>query len=447
MNKKFWFGAACLALLAFAIPFEHKYDKLFRFYSLTLIPDGLSLSPRYDKKIYFYASDLIALTLCLLGLSWYRIPWQRFFGHPLWIVWLCAALSIFLSPFSHYPVSYIRLLQLFTPIALFSFLAFAFKEEERSKLTGILFTALVLAGLCQASIAIVQYFHQAPLGLRVIGETSQISTFEVPNQSLSALDSFLGIQHASVRKMRAAGTLPHANVLGGFLFLSLLCTYALSQRRSLYLWAIPLQVFALFLSFSRSALFAWILATALWLFWNRRKSVGWVVAISFALSFALLHEQIIHRGGIVNYNGLAKNSDSIRVHHQNLSVQILRSAPLFGLGYGQFSERAADFFPPGTPSYVKETAPHNIFLFLACETGLISLFAFLSFLAILGWAALRSFPTVEITTCKALLAGFLFIGLCDFYPILFQQGKLMLFLTLGLLATHLRKPSLQPVTI
>src|SRR5690242_8498642 len=142
MDKKFKVGAALLALLTFTIPFEHKYDKLFRFFSLTLIPEGLHVSPSYGKLIYFYPSDWIGLALCFLGLFWFRIPLRKFFGHPLWIVWLCAALSIYLSPFSHYPIPYLRLWQLFTPIALFSFLAFAFHEKERPRLTQILLTAL-----------------------------------------------------------------------------------------------------------------------------------------------------------------------------------------------------------------------------------------------------------------------------------------------------------------
>src|SRR3990167_11549201 len=106
--RKFAVAAAILILIAFAIPIEHKYDKLFRFFSKELIPQGLNIAG-YDKKIYFYASDLLALTLVPIGLVWMRIPWRRFFGERgapfLWVILLCGLVSIITSPFSHYPVA------------------------------------------------------------------------------------------------------------------------------------------------------------------------------------------------------------------------------------------------------------------------------------------------------------------------------------------------------
>ncbi|HSX11764.1 MAG TPA: hypothetical protein VLF94_08625, partial [Chlamydiales bacterium] len=175
--RKFLVAAALLVLVAFALPIEHKYDKLFRFYSLTLIPQGLEISKSCDKKIYFYISDLIALALLCIGLGWFRIPLRRFFRNSLWIVFLCATASIIASPFIHYPVAYTRLLHLLTPIILFSFLAHAFSEEEKPKILRLILGAFVAAALFQTGVAIVQYFYQEPLGLRLLGETATISAY------------------------------------------------------------------------------------------------------------------------------------------------------------------------------------------------------------------------------------------------------------------------------
>lgn len=62
----FYFVISLLILLFFAIPIEHKYDKLFRFFSLTLIPSGLELPKNFESKIYFYMSDFIGLFFLLL---------------------------------------------------------------------------------------------------------------------------------------------------------------------------------------------------------------------------------------------------------------------------------------------------------------------------------------------------------------------------------------------
>jgi hypothetical protein len=327
-------------------------------------------------------------SLLCIGLFWFRIPGKRFFGNPLWIVFACAAASIATSPFVHYPVAYTRLLHLLTPIVLFSFLSAAFTEEEKPKILRLLFTALIAAGLVQTGIAIAQYFHQAPLGLRLLGETTSMSGFTVEQGRRWIFDRLSGYVGPSDVVIRASATFPHANILGGFLALSLLVTYWFTLQakkgKVLLSFTIPFQVFALMLTFSRSAFFGWGLGSAIWfvlLLYKKQRvqSLAAVVAISVAVSTLLLYDQLGGRGGVINYNAAAQGSDQIRIEHQNTALKIIQNNPLLGLGFAQFSERAGPYFPPDMNSYARLTAPHNIFLFLACETGLISLAAFLLF--------------------------------------------------------------------
>lgn len=436
--KKFFIAAALLFAAAFAIPIEHKYDKPLRRYSLTLIPHGLEISKTYDKKIYFYASDLIALALLSIGL--FQIPWKRFFGNPLWIVFACAAISIAASPFIHYPVAYTRLLHLLTPIALFSFLATAFSEEEKPKILRLIFTALAAAGLLQSGIAIAQYFCQAPLGLRIFGETTLMNGFTTEQGQRWIFDRLFEHTRPTNEVIRASGTVPHANVLGGLLALSLLITYWHYMRGKIWLaLTIPFQVFAMMVTYSRSALFGWGLGSAIWfglmLYQKRRvQFLAIVAALSVAVCTSLLYDQLYRRGGVINYNALVQGGDQIRINHQNTALKIIQARPLFGLGFAQFSERAQPYFPADTDNYARLTGPHNIFLFLACETGLLSLAAFLLFIASLLWRAARTPLNLDTATLSAIFITFLFIGFCDFYPILFQQGKLMFFSIAGLLA-------------
>ncbi len=447
--RKFAIAATLLLLLAFAIPIEHKYDKLFRVFSLALIPKELGVSLSYNKKIYFYISDLVVMALFFMGLFLFRIRLKSFFGDPLWVVFLCAVLSIIISPFSNYPIPYFRLLQLFTPIALFSFLKSAFSNEERSKITRWIWISLSLAGLFQTGIAIAQYFHEGPLGLRLLGESKQISSILVLDGSRWTLDQLFSVNLPTIVKMRAAGTFPHANVLGGFLVLSILSTYALiMQAKKGRFWlamTLPFQFFAMSLTFSRSAIFGWVLASLIWfgiLFYKhglQHKTIRFLailMACSAVLTFGLLYQQILNRGGIVNYNAFVKGSDQVRVQQQNLALEIIKQNPFFGVGYTQFSERAIDYFDKNADAQVKSTAPHNIFLFLACETGLVSVAAFIAFIGMLLWSSIKAPMTTETTTLISLFIAFLFIGCCDFYPILFQQGKLMFFTLAGLLAAN-----------
>lgn len=442
MSKKFVLAAVLLVLLVLILPIEHKYDKWFRFYSLTLIPKTLEISKQYDKKIYFYISDLIALSFTFLGLFWCRIPLKKWFSSPLWIVWFLGLISIIPSPFCNYPIPYIRLLQLFTPIALFSFLT-----NIEKNFTRILLHSLVIAALFQTTVAICQYFHQAPLGLRLLGEVRQMSSFYMPDQTRWLLDSFFDLKQKTPLIMRASGTFSHTNVLGGFLLISILATYTLSFRRKIWLITLPFQLMALGVCFSRSALFGWGIATFLWFCLNAYKTgmkrlspIFYTMIFSFGAVSTLLYPQYVQRGGVVSYNSLVSESDQVRKIQQNTAFQIIKDHPFFGLGFTQFSERSSPYFQEeGIPDCARVTAPHNIFLFLACETGIFSLLAFLIFLGRIFWSFMRGEKNQDSILFFSILTGLIFISCCDFYPILFQPGKLMFFLIAALLVVNLKK--------
>jgi O-antigen ligase len=447
MSKKFIIVTTLLVLIAFAIPIEHKYDKLFRFYSLTLIPEGLEISKTYEKKIYFYVSDLISISLIFIALLWYRIPANRLFGNPLWFIFILSLASIAASPFFNYPIAYFRLLQLLTPFALFSFITTAFSDDEKPQITRAILLALVTAGLFQALIGIAQYFHQAPLGLRILGETSQSTIFIIKDGSRWLIDQLLQRPSDTTVVRRASGTLPHANVFGGLMLVSLLSSYALISRQKNWflVFTLPIQLFAMSLSYSRSALFAWGISTFIWFSLNglkpkRHQTIALVLAISLIFTATLLHNQYLERGGVIRSSPLSERSDNVRKIQQTTAIQIIKDHPLLGLGFSQFSERAQNYYSADLKAHVRATAPHNMFLFLACETGLLSVAALLIFIIFLLASFLRSSFSIESTTFASLLIGFLFIGFCDFYPILFQQGKLLFFLIASLLSLNLKMP-------
>ena len=162
-----WTALAALILLAvlfFFFPMEHKYDKVFRFYSLTLIPSGLELPRFFDKKIYFYISDLVSYLLFGLGLYKMR---SRMFDRrslPLAFVFLCSAASIAASPLANYSLLYIRLIQFFAPFSLYLFLSTGWIDKK--KLFSCFSWSLFVCAVIQSCIASVQYLTQKTVGLR-----------------------------------------------------------------------------------------------------------------------------------------------------------------------------------------------------------------------------------------------------------------------------------------
>src|SRR5579872_2016829 len=168
---------ALLFLLFFAIPFEYKYDKFLRFYSLTLIPQGFTVPEGYDKNIYCYPSDAIALLL--FGFGFWRMRGRMFERGVVWLglVAVFSAVSIAFSPMAHYPIAYIRLVQLITPTAIFAFLANG--PIEGKKLMQIGTWGLFASGMMQSLIAMPQYLLQRSLGLCILSEQPLFSGFSL----------------------------------------------------------------------------------------------------------------------------------------------------------------------------------------------------------------------------------------------------------------------------
>lgn len=414
---------------------EHKYDKLLRFYSLTLLPEGLALPKHFDKKIYFYLSDLAALFLFGFALVRCKMKLVTKASLCLGAILCFSLLSITLSPLSNYPIPYIRLLQLFTPIALFLFLASDI--FDRQKLFRLFSWSFFASGIAQSCLASCQYFSQHWLGLRLLGEQPLQGALVMPGGRLWLFSNGQGDTPSLI--FRAMGTLAHPNVLGGLLVLSLLLTgFLFQEQKKFRFWLAPcylLELFALATTYSRSAIFAWILGNLIWFGWMGFKEKIWMrapailIASCTILIATLFSEQYVHRGGIVNYTPTARASDWERIYYQNIAFRMMQDHPITGVGFGQYSLQSPHY---GADSSLI-SAPHNIFVLLATETGLLSLVAFVAWICILLFRRVCSLEKENALLFSA-FAAYLFIGLCDFYPIGSQQGRLLFFSIAGLLA-------------
>jgi O-antigen ligase len=435
------------ALLTCCISLEYKYHKLFR-HTAERISSTLDIPAGFEKKFILYPSDL--LTLFLLGMALamarHRLKDSALRRESLLACSLpfFALLSVAFSPLWNYPISYFHVWQYGT--AAFLFIALSLVQEPKRVLRVILLT-LAVVGTFQAAIAIAQYFTQESVGLRWLGEptfsrsnlgiSSQIT---VPSGNLWLFDRFWGRTELNPLVIRAMGTLCHANILGGFLMMTSLVTlsqFAYEKGRLFMGICFCLQFGGLVLTFSRSALFGFSIALTLWLLLSRasRREVLLLVIGSITIAGTLFHEQILNRGGLVNYNEMVKSSDAIRLESQKQAILLISKKPLLGVGHEQFMYRVAEFLPEGSDPGVIHLV-HNMFLMLASETGLISLFCFLSLIGSVFWVGLKKRNEPYALPLTGILLGFLFIGMCDFYLFTFQTGRLMLFLIAGLIASH-----------
>lgn len=401
---------------------------------MSLIPEGLSLPSWYAKKIYFYLSDIVAPFLFFIAAKRHL----RKELACLFALFFFAFLSLFFSPLSHYPLPYFRLFQLATPFFLFTYFAGSQRKEP-------FLWALWWMALFQSCICIGQYVTQKAVGLRLLGEPPCIHpiapAISTPGASLWLFDFDPTPPIAVI--LRSVGTLPHPNVLGGFVMISLLSSaYFLvrSKRPLLFLPPLLLLSLALFTSFSRSALFGWAGGSLLlFLFFQRLKEKkAYLVLVTFfsltALNLTLFWHQYLFRGGVVNYNVATERGDAVRLFFVDAGLSMIQDHPWLGAGYNQFSYVAFRDYAIDIASGL-----HNIYLLLAAETGLLSLGIFFLFLSLLLYRLPRT-PLSALLTVQ--LLALLWVGCVDFYPLLFHQGALLLFTIAGLLAGQKQLESL-----
>jgi O-antigen ligase len=352
-------------------------------------------------------------------------------GAP-WLIgfFLLSLFSIAASPLFSYPVAYIRLLQLLTPILLYISVSHCGREWTEPVLW-----CLCLGGCFQAILAITQYFSQEPLGLYALGELKRsYQAGEIPTASGArwAFDHLFGTSTDLSRLRRASGTFNHSNPLSSFLLVAIFSAFTLFKKAPRCLTgAIFLLIFALVLTFSRSAFFAGVIGSLLY-FARAKESLHLIriAAISLLLSCLLLGEQLIQRGGIFNYNEFVEGSDSIRLEQNRVAFQMIKSHPLLGVGYQQFT-----YTPEYNDFSAKEpiTMVHNSLLLAAAESGLFALLCLIAFFASafkIGWGVERSAFGLAVAVAFCLIAN------SDFYPLLFQHAKISLFLVLGLMMTE-----------
>lgn len=369
-----------------------------------------------------YVTDILVVLYILLSLPNIRIP--KIFLPIL----LFVSIGIFLSvnPFA----GWYALIK-FVEFALLGItIAHTFKKHVQRVVAGI---SLGLGILMESGIAFLQFLHQGSIGglLYFLGERTFSS--DTP-----------GIANASINGqliLRPYATLPHPNVLAGYMLISLLLMVGLlgkTPSKKMFVFLVitcVAGILGIFLSLSRSAIVLTVVLGIIFFFWKvfRAKKRSQILFVFFTIlvgiSFLSIFSSLLF--GRFTFS-LTDESVVEREQLTMAAVQMIEKSPVFGVGFGNFFTSVAE---RGIYSsfFLLLQPVHNIFLFLAATAGLPFLFFALRFL----WKTLTAlFKTSSenfyMTALFVSLLSILLLGQLDHYFVTIQQGQLLTTLVLGL---------------
>jgi O-antigen ligase len=239
-----------------------------------------------------------------------------------------------------------------------------------------------------------------------------------------------------IRWLRAYGTFPHPNLLGGFgltLLTAPLILYLLPSKRpvlSLILFNAGLAL--LVLTFSRSAWLALgVLCTMLLLHWKKIGTKKLVPPIFSALVtlaglFAWLSPLFFTR--VVDSSVQTEQvSNYTRLWLVQRTLELIQQRPFLGAGIGAYSlalsQHVAEFY--------KIEPVHNIPLLVISELGPAGLFLLGGLVIVIIAGAFRAHKPLTVVF-SGLLLGLFTISLFDHYFWTLAPGRMLIFTILGL---------------
>jgi O-antigen ligase len=343
------------------------------------------------------------------------------------------------------------------------------------------FWRIFIAGaVLQSIVAIVQFFRQSSLGIKHL---------ESPlNPSLAGVAK---IVVNGENYIRAYGLVPHPNILAAilviaifglvYLFLktniNLKCHFRpesvipakapLSGAKAgiqfgvnssgnlekksgfrikcgmtecfIFILALILILTALFFTFSRAVTIVGFLVL---LFWaaticirqkNYRRQVIIFIVLLLAISSLLFAVFWPYASARYELQGLGQSQAlNLRVFYNRVALDFIKGSPVFGIGQSNFVLSLSSLNLLSAWAY---QPVHNIYLLIAAETGLLGLLAFLVFLFFTlksAWSHRREFA---VSSLSFIVFCLLLIGLFDHFFWDLQQGQIILWLFLGILAS------------
>jgi putative inorganic carbon (HCO3(-)) transporter len=392
-----------LYVLAFNLPFVSIEKTFFRSAETTFVTPGIPVGLMEIALFGLYAIWAFRIFVARTE------PVPRLAGFDFWVLGFVAAhaLSLFGS------VS--RTLTLFEIIRLtkYALVYFYLSRNLKRRQLPWLLAGVFFAILVQSSLAGIQYGSGRLLG---IGRTKGAAL----DYQQYAVTGFEAVR-------RAEGTTFDSHALGLFFAMSLPIPFALalSRARPLRVRIAAAFVFLLGLpglatSFGRAGWLAFAVACLVVLlffaWWREWRSLGLVLVLVAALSLPLLLP--LARYARQRLFEAPPELFTARVETVEMALKIWKQSPLVGIGANAYMRALELHYRifEGDPYFIP---PHNIFVFVLTETGIVGILCYLALMLAAGTRAVRlarqSDPLLRVlgVGCLAGLVALQVAGLFD----------------------------------
>lgn len=309
--------------------------------------------------------------------------------------------------------------------------------------------SLGLGAAAQSMVALGQFLSGRSLGLTALGEP-QVYRFTLGTSV---------IQIGTERWLRGYGLSPSPTILGGVLTVGLfaLLGWGMSTRKKRHLpwmFASLLGVAGLISTFSRAAWLSLgaglaVVGALLWrspakqikpAYW-RLIAIGLAVGAVFLVSYPQLFAVRAYLGPAVD-ESLESLSLTLRQEYQKTAWDLSKLYPVAGVGSGNFVLAVAVENPPGL-AYHSYQPVHSTLLLLIAELGLGGGVLWLAVWIYVGFVLWRRRAVIRLDAWSLAWTGSV-VAIClasffDHYLFTFQQGRLLLWASLGLWASATRR--------
>ncbi len=307
--------------------------------------------------------------------------------------------------------------------ALILYALFASQDIQEKKLLRQFF---IMSAVVQACVAVGQFFTQYSPPITLLG----MSEHDPRQLGVSV------IEYGLERWLRAYGTLPHPNILGGFIAIGMLFTARhYSQRWEEFVHDVKgklrapnpaytmgawvLLSMGLVVSFSKSA---WIaLVASLCMLWMTTKQkwaitkLGILLVVVFGLAVIVQPELVGVR--VLGHGRLEEQSYTERKVSIIAGLYVIKDSPWWGYGLGNYTYALSQKFDYWIPYYYQPI--HNAFLMVWAETGIVSmLFALL----LIGIWLIKKNPFILLLFIISLFDHYLVSMPFGFYLIAVSAG-------------------------